>query len=162
MGLISASFTFWFPPSPFPLEAGVWSRRRRWKHQQDTQLWKILSAAGDPKSWGDQESLDHQVCGQMPTFNQWWYPKDLTKTDFKLLSPCLPGSLVGLVGFLTTQLSPPALRLLLQGSLATWTHTCRRTELSTPRCAVQLPCPSLACPAFYFSMDKLNRDVLGF
>lgn len=61
----------------------------------------------------------------------------------------------------STRLGHHQVVLLLRGSFSTWTCACR-TELSTPRHAARLPCPRLACPAFYFSMDKLNRDVLGF
>lgn len=61
----------------------------------------------------------------------------------------------------STRLGHHQVVLLLQGSFSTWACACR-TELSTPCCAARLPCPRLACPAFYFSMDKLNRDVLGF
>lgn len=68
-----------------------------------------LSASGDPKFWGDQQSLDQQVYGEMPTFNHWLIPKDLTKIDLLLFSPCSQGSLVGLVGSITTQLSSPIL-----------------------------------------------------
>lgn len=149
-----------FPPSLFPSEAGMWSRRG-WKHQQDSQLPEVLSAAGDPKPWGDQESPD-QVHGETPAFNQWWFPKDVTKIDLLLFSPCLPGEPGGARALRQHPSVPshpptPAPGLAFRGDLCL-----QKTRLSTPRCAVRLPCLPLACPAFYFSMDTLNGDVLGF
>ena len=162
LGLISASFSLQSPPPLLPLEAGTWSRRRRQEHQQDSWLCKILSAAGDLKCRGDQESPDHQAYGETPTFTQRWFPMDLRKVDLLLYSPCLAGKPGGARRLchhpaISSHPPTPAPRLAFLETCA-----CGRMELSTPPRAVRLSCPSLASPAFYFSMDKLNRDILGF